>query len=139
MQSRLILALFLSMIVMGVWSIFFAPKPAPKQDQAASQVEAPAEPASAAAQDTAPAVEAELAFDVEAASAPETLTLQFGTVGEPGHYHATFSNVGGRLVELRMGESFDQVRLSEAARENVEHRIELPPVARAILQHVVLV
>ena len=79
MQNRLLLALFLSLIVMGVWSTFFAPKPAPKQDQAAGQVEAPAEPTGAAPQDTTPAVEAELAGT---SGLSAFLTQQAGQCGE---------------------------------------------------------
>ena len=59
-----------------------------------------------------------------------TLELEFGTPGKPGSYLATFTNRGGRLLSLRLGDAYDQEGLTVSEQADPEHWVELlSPIA----------
>ena len=129
MDKRLPLALFLSFLVLLAWTKFFAP-PLPEEP-----------PPATGAATTAPARVEDDAAEVEPATPDvgarvgeaeeRTLELRVGTPGQPGSYLARFSNRGATLVDLRLGDYFDAVRLDAAERADVEHWVRLIDVLPA--------
>lgn len=49
------------------------------------------------------------------------LELDFGTPGEPGSYWAKFTNVGGRLLELRLANYYSTEGLDDAHKAELDH------------------
>ncbi len=103
MERRFLFALFLSTAVLVVWMILFPSQPSRER---------PPGVGGAGAQPVPPPIDVPegpsvpLVGDViEGAEAREEVVV-FGRSGEPGHYWATFSNVGARLVELRLGDYY---------------------------------
>ncbi|HKH43353.1 MAG TPA: membrane protein insertase YidC [Thermoanaerobaculia bacterium] len=108
-NRRLLLAAFLCMALVVVWSIFFPPKPQPRPDLPAGEeapvVEAPA-PNATGASNKAPAERPRPGLSPAAPAAPaqpiaasreETVTLRQGTT------EAELTNRGGQLVSLEVG------------------------------------
>jgi YidC/Oxa1 family membrane protein insertase len=107
LQRNLLIAIVLSMLIMLVWTKFFAPKlPVPPEKQAIEQqaavpgeeqpLQSPAEPGEA------PAAEASVPLDELVPS--EELAEARDVVVETTHMVATFSTLGGRLVSLMLPE-----------------------------------
>jgi YidC/Oxa1 family membrane protein insertase len=123
-DKRLSLALLLSVIVLVGWYSLFPERPVRRpQPSRPGAVEAPLAPASngdkaapTPAPSTAPALGVVLA-DTEA----RTLELRIGTPGQRGSYYAKFSNVGARLLELRLGDSFDLPKLKDSDKQDIAH------------------
>lgn len=126
MDKRLPLALFLSFLVLLAWTKFFAPPvtepPAPPPVAAEERGVS-----AAAAQSTAQATEtgAPQLGERVGESEERTLELRVGTPGSKGSYLARFSNRGATLVDLRLGDYFDKVRLDEDERADAEHWVRL--------------
>jgi YidC/Oxa1 family membrane protein insertase len=58
------------------------------------------------------------------------LELEFGTPGRRGSYMATFTNRGGRLLSLRLGDAYDREGLTVEEQADPTHWVELlSPVA----------
>ncbi|MEZ5980267.1 MAG: membrane protein insertase YidC [Planctomycetota bacterium] len=89
MEKRLPLAFFLCFLLIVVFQLT-QPPPAPKKPVDADVVETQ-EP-----ERTKP--EVVLAPDRVAADTEERVEVEFGREGEPGHYRATFTNLGARLL-----------------------------------------
>jgi len=124
-DKRLSLALLLSVIVLVGWYSLFPPKPVARQ-QVAPQSTAPITQPVAGAGDTTPRDLAQAPSTpalglVVGDSEARTLELHIGTPGKPGSYYAKFTNVGARLLELRLGDSYDLPNLDESERRLIEH------------------
>ncbi len=127
MDKRLFIVLPVCLvIVIGwqlVWSKMHPPPPRPlNPPAAASSTGAPAAPGTA----PAPAGESPKAAPapisaVERAEKEETRTLLVGEAGQRGSYRAVFSNRGGALVELQLGDFQDRAGLSEAEKADPAH------------------
>jgi YidC/Oxa1 family membrane protein insertase len=128
MEKRLPLALVLSVLVMLAWS-WYAGRNVPegaRRAPGAGQGAAETAPAAGApaAQAPQPAVappEPPQLGERIAAEAEEELRLQVGVPGQPGSYLAVFSNRGALVRELRLGNYYDRVGLSEAEKLDPEH------------------
>lgn len=134
MEKRLPIALLLSFVVIVGWQYFFAKPPPVRPAQATPPSTAPVEagrsgnaPANASGDAAARAPVAgpdalgQPSFDSE----ERTLELRVGTPGQAGSYFARFSNRGARLLDLRLGDSFDQPSLDAQARLDIEHWTKL--------------
>lgn len=124
MEKRLPLALFLSFLVLFGWTLLNPPAPeegevAPGESAAdpASGAPAAGEARPAAANTGDAAAAAPLAPEI-AGDEERTHELVVGRAGEPGHYRLVFSNRGGRLVELDLGDYFREVGLDEEQRSD---------------------
>lgn len=129
MEKRLLTALLLSGLVLLTWQ-FFAPKPPPQPTPPA--IDAPADPAgnaagNAAGQATpAPVIDDRPVVGERVGEESErTLELSIGKPGEVGSYRATFSNRGARLVELKLANFYDQVKLTDAEKLDPQHWVTL--------------
>jgi len=125
-DKRLPIALLLSFIVIVGWQFatakLYPPVPARLAKNApAKSVPAP-QPAAqgqAAVQEqlpTEPALGQRLIEDEE-----RSLELRVGEAGQAGSYYARFSNRGARLLDLRLGNSFDVPHLDAAERADIAH------------------
>ena len=99
MEKRLPLALFLSLLVLFGWNLCH-----PRQPPAVD----PGTPQGPAATGDEPEPEQPAHVPELAADEERELELLFGVPGEPGYYLARFSNRGGRLVELALGDYFQR-------------------------------
>ncbi len=124
MDKRLWIALLLSALVWVGWAILF-PQQAPPHPDRSQAAPAQISPAAASvgdsavpqvAQPQAPAV-GQLLEDSEA----RTLELHIGTSGQRGSSYAKFTNVGARLLDLRLGDSFDLPNLKDSDRADIAH------------------
>lgn len=126
MEKRLLLALALSIAVLLAWN-FLGPKPKPAQTppqvESAQRTELDGPPAAAQAQGapTTPLDDSPVLGEKLGEAQERTLTLAIGKPGEVGSYHALFTNRGARLLELKLGNSFDSVGLDAAAKADVAH------------------
>lgn len=122
------MALLLSFLVLLAWTKFFAPPPpepapalAPPVGAEGASAPGPGAPSSAAAQaSSVPALGSTVGESEE-----RTLELRVGTPGAPGSYLARFSNRGATLVDLRLGDYFDDVRLDDTQRADPQHWVRL--------------
>jgi hypothetical protein len=129
LEKRLLTALLLSGLVLLTWQ-FFAPKPPPQPTPPA--IDRPADPlagpdANAAAQ-AAPAPVADdrpVVGEPVGEASERTLELSIGKPGEVGSYRAVFSNRGARLVELKLANFYDQVRLTDEEKLDPQHWVTL--------------
>lgn len=130
MDKRLLIVLPICLAVFLGWSLLaqklgFAPKPKP----AVTSVVDPSKPqasdatktdsktaANTPAKPEVPAI-TPVVVDTEA----RTETMVVGRRGEPGYYRAVFSNVGGVLEELRMGNYFDTSNLKPDEQSDWKH------------------
>jgi YidC/Oxa1 family membrane protein insertase len=121
-EKRLFLALILSAAVVILWQTLFPQPKKPPQTQPPAAVQAPAEPG-AASQPSAeqPAAAAPTVGEVAVDAEERTLELLVGTPGQPGSYRARFTNRGGRLLELKLGDSYDAPRLKPEEKLDPEH------------------
>jgi len=104
-QSRFLLALALSMVVLLVWMRYLAPKPEPvePEQQVGKTTAAPAEVGAPQAPETVPAVPQRPERATEAAAArPEDVKQARDIVLETPLVRATFTTLGGRLRSLRL-------------------------------------
>jgi len=113
LEKRLPVALFLSFLVLFLWTILFPP--APEEPGAEQPGADPAQPSLAGADEPArvddPGLpQATIGATEELLSDP----IEFGLSGEPGHYMARFANRGGALASLHFGEFYTRVGLDEA-------------------------
>ena len=104
----MLLAIALSILIMMVWTRFFAPKPTDKQAQQQEQIteqvteqvyERPADQATPMGPDSEPTAEF---FAPSEFSPPEELAMAQDIVVETPHMVATFTTLGGRLTSLRL-------------------------------------
>ena len=130
MDKRLPIALLLSIAVFVAWEYFFVPKPPPKRPEPQVAREAPRSEAAGALQvPAAPAAPGAVAPESGepvlgtplSESEERLLELRVGTPGKRGSYYAQFSNRGARLVDLRLGDSFDRPKLGLAERADIAH------------------
>ncbi len=59
------------------------------------------------------------------AESEETLLIELGQPGAPGHYLALFSNRGGRLLSLKLGDIYTQGELTPEQQEDPAYFVEL--------------
>ena len=143
LEKRLPLALFLSLLVLVVWSKYFAPPPPKRPVAEDAAVTQPADAATPTGQPAAPSeqpAEQEPAArepagpqvgTVVADEAERKLELEIGTPGERGSYRAIFSNRGGSLVDLWIGNYYDHDGLSAQERADRAHWTRLLESAEA--------
>ncbi len=129
MEKRMPLFLLLSFAVLMAWTMLFAPKPSePDRAPDATEVSGDGVSIQAGVETSAPPEvelvppKGEVVVDTEER---DTGPLYFGDEGAPGLYLARFSNRGARLVELRLGDFFDEEGLSEDQRHDSEHWVRL--------------
>lgn len=109
MEKRFLAALFLSLLVMSLWVVLFAPEPeeTPVDPETGEPVVELSDLPGGAPVDDGPAPEppdpSELVSEVIEGDG-ETRTVEFGAAGEQGHVLARFDSIGGRLLELKFGE-----------------------------------
>ncbi len=123
MDKRLPLALLLSIVVLVGWNYLFGPKPSDRPQQPPSTTSS-FDPSSATPSPTKQGPETASPAPVGEtlqASAERTVELRIGTPGTRGSYFARFTNVGARLLDLRLGDSFDQPMLDAAAKADIAH------------------
>jgi len=108
MQRNMLLAIAISILIMMVWTRFFAPKPTDKQAQQQEQIaeqateqayERPADPATPVAPGSEPAADF---FTPPEFTPLEELANAQDVVVETPHMIATFTTLGGRLTSLRL-------------------------------------
>ncbi len=107
------------------WMVLFPP---PEQDKPrpTDLTQAPTVVVEAPTTEPVPTAEPLVFEEVE-----RTLEVEFGTPGRPGSYHAIFTNRGGRLLSLRLGDAYDLEGLTPEERGDTAHWVELlRPVAR---------
>jgi hypothetical protein len=92
------------------------PKTTTQAPQSSGAADAATKPLETAAVDDRPALGTRRVDTEE-----RTFTLPIGTPGKPGSYLARFTNKGAALLELRLGNSYDAPRLSDAERADVAH------------------
>ncbi|HED65974.1 MAG TPA: membrane protein insertase YidC [Planctomycetes bacterium] len=131
MEKRLPLALFLSFLVLFAWSVFFAPPPEQEAEPGQESVaagETAGGPAGtdglaggsgSGAEDAAPSVAEPRAEVVD--SEVRELTMVVGEPGTPGYFLATFSNRGGVLAGLKLGDYVTRVGLTEEERRETDN------------------
>lgn len=139
MEKRLPLFLFLSFLLYFGY-VFYGPRPeAPEAlPGAASGAQGLAEgasPNSNPASNLAPnsgssqlpevAAPEQIGTRLAAEELAQSGPLVFGRRGEPGYIQVQFSNKGGRLTNLRFGDYFDKVGLSDEDRALPEHWLQL--------------
>ncbi|HUX17491.1 MAG TPA: membrane protein insertase YidC, partial [Phycisphaerae bacterium] len=113
MEKRVLLAVFLSFLVLFVYQSVFAPPPRPPQN--VTPAATPATPATASRPATAPVASAPAATEQPPAqaeaNAPETLTADAqrrDIVVETARVRAVFSNRGAELRSWRLKDYLDQ-------------------------------
>ena len=131
MDKRLLIVLPLCLVIIVGWQLLWAkwhPRPTPPASNGTSSAPAasgPSAPVSAAGEpgqasgNPAPAPAAISA--VEKSEGEETRAIQVGEPGKPGSYRALFTNKGGALVELSLGDYFERASLSEAEKADPAH------------------
>jgi YidC/Oxa1 family membrane protein insertase len=130
-DKRLPLALFLSFLVLLLWSQTLGrPTDVPPTQEGAVRSDLPARPRDPAAQtpaEAAQAARAELPVLGERVGEDKELTLDLdvGLPGQPGSFWARFSNRGASLRELRLGNFFDKELLPESERSDRQHWVKL--------------
>jgi YidC/Oxa1 family membrane protein insertase len=124
LDKRLLIVLPLCLVIVIGWNLFMAKiHPPPPRVQAPTATQ----PASAAATPTPapPAPQAQpsaaLVGEVLRAEQEEQRTFRIGRPGEKGSYELDFTNRGGALKELHLGDYFDKASLSEAERADSKH------------------
>jgi YidC/Oxa1 family membrane protein insertase len=133
-EKRLPLALLLSFLVLIAWTKL-VPKPPPPLEPPARTGEPAAAPGGARAPAQAPpGTSSEPGVQTPAPPAlgqvigegeERTLELRVGQPGRPGSYLARFSNRGGSLTELYIGDSWDAPGLSAGERADESHWVHL--------------
>lgn len=124
MEKRLLLALFLSFLVLVGWSVFTAgPEPEGRPQGATPGGPAQAGVAADAPGPAAPAFEP--STEVIAEESERELLLETGPAGARGTYHMRFTNRGARLLELRLGDYFIEGGLSAGLQERIESWVPL--------------
>ena len=119
MEKRLLLALFLSILVL-VGGNFMFPHPPIDETSMPSDESGSVDTSEAGKpEEREPSEPAALA-----ASEPETLEMIVGELGEPGHYRATFSNRGARLRDLQFGGFYTSVGLSDEEKARIARMYE---------------
>ena len=108
MEKRLLLALFLSILVLVGWNFMFPHPPIDETSMPSDEIGSVDTSEAGKPEEREPSEPAALA-----ASEPETLEMIVGELGEPGHYRATFSNRGARLRDLQFGGFYTAVGLSD--------------------------
>ena len=123
MDKRLLIVLPLCLVIILGWSLFMAkvrpPPPrvqAPVSTQPAERTSTPAPQVPAPSQPPAETLGAVVRAEKE-----ELRKFTVGKPGERGSYEAEFSNRGGALVGLRLGDYFDKANLGGAERADSAH------------------
>jgi len=124
LDKRLLIVLPLCLVIVIGWNLFMAkvhpPPPrvqAPRVTQPANTpaTPSPAQPAPEA-QPSASVIGAVLRAEKE-----EQRTFRIGQPGEKGSYELDFTNRGGALKELHLGDYFDKAALNETERADSKH------------------
>ena len=128
MDKRLLIVLPICLVIVIGWNLFMAkvhpPPPRPSVPPAAtSSTQEPQAPSSSTAPANAPAPTPAAApiGEVLRAASEEEVTLLIGKPGQRGSYEALFTNRGGALRELRLGDYYDTAALDPAQRADVAH------------------
>jgi YidC/Oxa1 family membrane protein insertase len=126
LDKRLLIVLPLCLAIVIGWQMFMLkvrpPPPRPQPGAPAQVAEGQQPPAANPAAPAAPsAPAAPVLGEVLRAEKEELRTLRIGKPGEKGSYELDFSNRGGALVELHLGDYFDKAALSEAERADSAH------------------
>ncbi len=135
MEKRLPLALFLSFLVLVGWRALFPP-PVPGPVERSDNAAAVREPAAGVATEGVAdddGAQGGAALDdateplgeVVVAEREETTALEFGTPGERGSFRIEFTNRGGRIRRLWLGDHFDQTGLSDEEKRDRSHWVTL--------------
>jgi YidC/Oxa1 family membrane protein insertase len=125
-DKRLPLALFLSFLVLFLWTL--NNKPPPKAPDSGAAQDAGLEAGAPRSEGAAQATEAALtpAIGPQTGDSEErTLELEIGEPGNQGSYFARFSNRGARLLDLQLANYYDKPKLPEAERAKREHWVRL--------------
>ena len=119
MDKRLLIVLPLCLVIILGWSLLmakFRPQPPRVQPPAATQQPAEKPVAPAASAETAKPLGEALRAEKE-----EERTLTIGKPGAKGSYKLVFSNRGGSLKELYLGDYFDTASLNDVQRADTAH------------------
>ena len=120
MEKRLPLALILCCLIIVGWSILNPPKSTETKQTDTSKGAVSALETPTPTPTPPPAANPLIAEDTE-----RQLEVVFGRPGTRGNYLVTFTNRGGRLLSLRLGDIFIRGNLDEAAKEDPDNLIEL--------------
>ena len=126
MDKRLPLALFLSFLVLMLWTWLNPPRPKPAADGQDSVTEASQDggssPSISAPGAQAPEPEAlPTVGELVQAESEETFELELGTYGDAGHFFARFTNRGAALKDLRLGGAFNAAGTTEEERTDPDN------------------
>ena len=126
MDKRLLIVLPLCLVIVIGWNLFvakFRPPPPPRPATPISAENPPAPAPGSAPSETkqAEAPATAVLGDVLRAEKEELRTFRIGTPGSKGSYELDFSNRGGSLVELHLGDYFDKAALNESERADSKH------------------
>jgi len=120
-EKRLPLALILCCLILMGWTMMFPPpKSVESESERAVLLKSEVVEQEASKSDRAPTAQPLVSEETE-----RTLEVEFGTPGTPGSYFATFTNRGGRLLSLRLGDAYDQEGLGPAEQAETTHWVEL--------------
>jgi len=124
LDKRLLIVLPLCLVIVIGWNLLFPPRQPRVQPPSATQPAA-TQPAAAQSAATQPAAQAPPSAapigEVLRAEQEEERSFKIGKPGEKGSYEVKFSNRGGALVELHLGDYFDKASLTEAQRAETAH------------------
>jgi YidC/Oxa1 family membrane protein insertase len=117
LEKRLLLALVLSALVFVAWD-WLMPDP-PRRPEAPPAAQAP--PPEVGAPEPEPVDERPIVGELAGDDEEREVVLRIGEPGQVGSYLATFSNRGGRLVDLRLANFYDVAGLSSEDKLDPEH------------------
>ncbi|MBK7643839.1 MAG: YidC/Oxa1 family insertase periplasmic-domain containing protein [Planctomycetes bacterium] len=130
MDKRLLIVLPLCLVIVIGWNLLFPPKHVrpnanPSVPAAASSTAQIPPGATAPAVKPAEALPSATLGPVLREESEREIRVQIGKPGEAGSYEAVFTNRGGALKELLLGDYFDTAGLKEAERADTKHWTKL--------------